>query len=434
MSHAHFQRLSHVRKALKAPAWRGMIAVTAGTLSGQVVTFVALPILARLYSPTEFGVLTYVTALIALVIPVAILRMDQAVIIPKDDNEVAPLLAASVTCLAFFACITAILFTFFPHNLPGSLANANPYVSLAATALLILTGLSALCGQLAVREQRYGYIGRRNSIQSVGITAGQLALSPFRGLPGFPGLLLGNALGSAVGTLSLLPVARKYIRRTSLSECLAALRRFWRFPVLFGPIAVITLLVQQGPALFLTTHFGLAAGGIIGVSERLLNIPMALLGAAVGIVFDGRLAASLREGTNDQLRVYMRTTRWLLGVGGAIGFGIYFAGPVAAPWLLGGDWSQAGIILQTMALTASTRIISFPTRRTLQLMEYGKAAIGVEMQRMLLLALAVAASVLFPMDFPTTTALLFASLALGDVIAWLFTFLTLSRHNRHAGR
>ncbi|MBF6615098.1 MAG: oligosaccharide flippase family protein, partial [Candidimonas sp.] len=65
--------------------FRGMMTLLLGAGLARIVGLLSIPILARIYSPEDFGVLALYTAFIAVVVPVMTLRYVQAIPLPKTD-------------------------------------------------------------------------------------------------------------------------------------------------------------------------------------------------------------------------------------------------------------------------------------------------------------------------------------------------------------
>jgi O-antigen/teichoic acid export membrane protein len=68
---------------------RGVAIMTAGTALGQGLVVVLAPLLTRLYTPTDFGVLAVYGSVVSLVAVVASLRYELAIALPGRDKAVA---------------------------------------------------------------------------------------------------------------------------------------------------------------------------------------------------------------------------------------------------------------------------------------------------------------------------------------------------------
>ena len=84
---------------------RGAIVLSSGSAGAQLLLVLAAPILTRLYTPEDFGLLAIYTSLLALAGVISSLRYELAIPLPKEDEEAAN---TAVLCLGLIA-ISALL-------------------------------------------------------------------------------------------------------------------------------------------------------------------------------------------------------------------------------------------------------------------------------------------------------------------------------------
>ena len=68
---------------------RSVAVVTAGAALGQGLVLVSAPLLTRLYTPADFGVLAVYGSLVSLVAVVSAMRYELAIALPGYDKAVA---------------------------------------------------------------------------------------------------------------------------------------------------------------------------------------------------------------------------------------------------------------------------------------------------------------------------------------------------------
>ncbi|WP_243842028.1 oligosaccharide flippase family protein [Microbacterium hydrocarbonoxydans] len=397
---------------------RGFAQILAGTAVGQVLTFFALPFLSRIYDSDQFGVLTFTLSIVAILTPVALLGFDQAVLQPRQDREVAPIAFAGIAVLVVVAVMLSCVVAWGPT--PSTIdPELRPFLALAVPGLLIVTGLATVLTQLAVRNGRYGSIGNRNTAQSIAITTAQLSFGGLARSAGFSGLVTGALIGTTLGAVLLAPYGRQYTRRVSLRECLNAVAEYWRFPLVFAPMTALTLLAQQTPLLFVIFYFGVAEGGQVGMAERLVAVPLALIGMAASSVFTGELSQALRNDTTHKARVYLKTSLWLTTPAILALLGLYILAPVAFPVFLGDGWHTAAVIAQTMAVVAATRMLANPVRSAFRVLGRARVLTLVESTRVLLLLAAIALTLAMGLGLVPSLLALYTALAVADVMSWV---------------
>ena len=396
---------------------RGFNQIVAGTMFGQVVTFFALPFLSRLYSSEQFGLLTLSLSVAAIVAPVALLGFDHAVLQPRLDRAVAPLAVSGLVSLLLVCVAFAAVIAWGPVSLSED-DRVRPFLVWALPALLLVTGTAMMFAQLAVRSGQYARIGSRITVQSVAITVSQLGMAGTAHLGSFNGLVAGAVVGTSCGGALLATFGRRYSRRVSLQECLRSIRFYWRFPVAYAPVNTLALLAQQTPALFTIAWFGVAAGGHVGMAERVAAVPLALVGVAAASVFAGEFSRAVRAGSRDLAKRYLATSRWLVLLAAAVFVGLAALAPTLLPLFLGTSWQTAASIAQAMAVVAATRMMASPLRAVFRLLGRARVAVGIDVARIVLLAGAATAVAVSGLELLPSLTLLFAALAIADVLAW----------------
>src|SRR5690554_432400 len=82
------KRIDKIKKSRSAEAsiFKNMAKLTAGTGLAKVIGVLSAPIITRIYLPEDFGVLSIFTSVIALIVPLGILRYSLALPLPKNDG------------------------------------------------------------------------------------------------------------------------------------------------------------------------------------------------------------------------------------------------------------------------------------------------------------------------------------------------------------
>src|SRR5690606_24663663 len=80
--------------------------LVSGTLGAQLIGIAALPVLSRLYTPSDFKALAVYTAIVSILSVVACLRFDFAIPLPKSDFSAANLLVMSLMVVGAVSVLT----------------------------------------------------------------------------------------------------------------------------------------------------------------------------------------------------------------------------------------------------------------------------------------------------------------------------------------
>ena len=78
--------------------FRDTLILVGGTISAQVIVLLASPILTRIYSPEEFGILSVYSAILAFFTIFASLRYELAIPLPEKKEAANHILIGAIWC------------------------------------------------------------------------------------------------------------------------------------------------------------------------------------------------------------------------------------------------------------------------------------------------------------------------------------------------
>ncbi|MEU4675439.1 oligosaccharide flippase family protein [Micromonospora sp. NPDC023737] len=348
---------------------RGVLSIVTGSAVGQLLLLLAAPLLARLYSPSDFGVFAVLSTLAAILGTVAAGRFELAVPLPERDRDAHALVALGLV----MALATGLLGTVVVAAARDEIAELfsqpslrswlwlTPWTAAAMGAVLVLN-------QLAIRYRRYGAIGRRNLLQYSTMLVTQVSFGAAGVRSG--GMALGLAVGQCVGALSLARGAR----RRAVDEPVGTPRltlwetavRHRRFPLLLAPSGLLNVVGLQLPVLLIAYHYGAEVAGWLGLTQRILAMPAALLGMAVAQVYLAELSRAARGGDGERPRLLFVKASRQLSVAAAVGLlALIFGAPAAFSALFGEEWVNSGRYAQALALFVATQLVASPLSQTL---------------------------------------------------------------------
>ena len=347
---------------------RQVALVSGGTVASQAIVLATSPILTRLYSPEDFGVLAVFSSILGILLSIGGLRYETAIPLAKDDSEALAVLALCLLVPVVFGAIVVAL-------LASGLVAIGPLSgspTLDAHYWLIPMGLVLSCWNLALsnwalRKGAFSAIARSKLDQGLYSSAIQLGSPLFLKSPA--GLLIGHLFLRAGGTLRLIRV----LRRTAVGLRAPSRKEIWQATVqhknfaLFSTWASLASAVSaQLPPLLLASYFGSTTAGLYALGLRLLRTPMMLLGSSIGQVFFARASGIGKqiELTRLTLQVYVALCRVGVPVIATIGI----SAPEAFSLLFGSEWRLAGVYTQWLcpwlfALFVASPISSIPSIR-----------------------------------------------------------------------
>ena len=313
--------------------------MASGTFVAQAVLALSSPVLTRLFSPAEFGVLAVFTSILGVIVPVASLRYEAAIPLPRESDDAKRITSLSlllVTAAALsIGCAIGVARFAIAHWL-GAPALAR-YWWLLPLGIMGMGTFRAI-NMWIVRNEAYGLLSQAKVLQALLQVSFQLAGGVFH--LGLLGLFGGYVLGRVSGAAYL-------VRRAALRPLpeVAGLRRlaarYRDFPLFYAPAALINSAGIELPPLLFARFFSLDVAGYFSLTLRILTLPIFLIGQATGQVFYPQ-ASSLGDEPDGARALVERVATAMLLVGLPLFAFLGLAGPELFAWVFGPEWRTAG--------------------------------------------------------------------------------------------
>lgn len=340
-----------------SPFLRHVLTLMTGTAVAQGVTFVMMIVLARIYTPRDMGLLATYVSVASILVAVAALRYDMAIMLPRKESE-----ALSVARLGM-VCLTAVSLLATAASLPLSglierqwgheVALWMPLVGLTT----FLMSAVELFKYWFNRNSNYRAIAVNQAEQQIGLTSGQLVLG-MAGMGGMAGLILGHTAGQIFAFVNLGRQAKPLWRRLpeGAPSLRWAARRYRRMPLLNGPNALADALRTNGIQL-LIGGYSVASLGQFQMAWRYLDAPLILINGAVARVFFQKLS-TIEPG---RMRPLVRVTIKRAILIGLVPFAlIYVLSPWIFPFFLGSQWTESGSFARALTPWLFMMLITSP--------------------------------------------------------------------------
>jgi len=316
------------------------------------IALVTMPVVARLFTPGDFGVAALFLSIVGITSSVSALRYEGALVLPKEAEEALTLMAFAYRVL--FTVFIVMLVVLAVYTWVGTtwrvLELLGVWKWLLPLGVLLTTSLHIQESWLA-RGQKFRIVAASlvvgNSVTSatritLGVTAGSSV----------HGLIAGNLLGMS---------CRLILQKTASSEGLRATfsrigwhrmklvaRRYADFPKFNAPAALVSSLGQNLPILLMGVMFTPAVAGFYAMANRLSRVPIEIVANSMRKVFLQK-AAEIKNRGRSLRKAFLLATGGL-AIFGLIPFGcVWLFGQPLLTWLLGLRWFEAGRYLEIMA-------------------------------------------------------------------------------------
>ncbi|RTL19217.1 MAG: lipopolysaccharide biosynthesis protein [Rhodocyclaceae bacterium] len=367
---------------------RGVGVLVGGTAAAQLLAVLAAPLLTRLYSPEDFGLLAVYASLLGLTAVIASLRYELAIPLPEHDAEAANVAVLSLLLVGVNTLLAGILTVFLREPISNALGvpQLAPYLWLLPLGVLA-GGVYNVFNYWAVRTKRFSTIAGTRIAQSLTTLFIQLTAFKLGGIA----LLFGQVAGQSAGTVRLgrTALASGGFSAVSWVGIKQVARRYQRFPIYSTWEGLANTAGLQLPPLLFAMLFGTAAAGLYSLANRVLSLPLSLIGNAIGQVFFSRAAEARRNGQLGPLVAQLHAKLAHIGLPPAVL--IMLVGADLFALVFGPEWRQAGEFAQWMAPWLYLVFVSSPLSTLFAIVEEQKQ--GLAFQIILLAARLLAISV-----------------------------------------
>lgn len=255
-----------------------------GTAFAQLIGFLCLPILTRLYTPEDYSVLGVYVAIVAILAVISCLRFDIAIPIPENENDGKALLLLSFLSNTIFSIILYIvLFISYPYIQHYKIIDQLSYWIWLIPLGVFVSGFYSALQFWATRHKRFKDIAKTRMTQAISGNAASLAGGMFS--VGFGGLIVGQLLNFSGGLFKLAVSAKKDLASVKSSPLKATFTKYSKFPKYSILEALFNTSAVQLPLIIIAIFLIGPEVGYLMMSMKILGIPMSLIGRAMSQVY-----------------------------------------------------------------------------------------------------------------------------------------------------
>lgn len=317
--------------------------LTGGTIIGHIITMMTLPVITRIYSPSDFGVLAVFTAILATISVVACLRYEIAIPIADNDVDAYYLAVLSIlSSLVISACVAGAVFVFpeFLIEVSGNEALA-PYLWLIPLGVFF-TGIYGLVQLWAIRFKKFMLISKSRVAQSAATSVTQVGSGLAIGATP-KGLLMGHLANVLVGAIFLgwfFAFQKTASIGGGCKKLWGTAKKYKRFPKYSTWEALANSGGIQIPIIMIGTLATKSEAGYLLLALTIIQVPMSLFGGAIGQVYLSHSGDKHKQGILGEFTAEIFVK--LVKVGTLPLLMIGMLSPFLFALVFGSDWERAG--------------------------------------------------------------------------------------------
>lgn len=324
-----------------------------GTMFSQILAFAISPILTRIYTPEDYGILGVYAAMVSMISVVGSLKFEAALLLPKLDSNALKLFKLCYRVLFVITTIVLIFLLLF-YEWFLVILNAETlgiYILLSSISLFLLGGFH-INNNMLNRYKRYRGLAVSKVSRTSGTSLSQLGF----GLGGFSfsGLIFGRLIGEGLGFL----VSRYFIERTPRHEDSKSnlddsstykelIRTYDKFPKITAIHALTNTSASSLPTIFLVTFFNSTIAGWFNQCIKVTFLPITLISTSTYQVYSQKVT-TLYNNNKGIRRITIETVKKLALLGSLPFLFLLFFAPDAFAFVFSENWRVAGEFAQLM--------------------------------------------------------------------------------------
>ncbi|RLZ07474.1 hypothetical protein EAH57_13000 [Acinetobacter sp. 2JN-4] len=402
---------------------KNVITLLTGTVVAQALPIAVMPILTRLYSPSDFGVLAVFVAIITILGVIANARYELAIVLPEEDEDAVNLVALGLLIALVLFFISLVIVVLFGSYIAGWIGYTDFWWLYLIPFSLLFSGLYNVLSYYNIRIKAYKDISLSNVYKGIVLAASQILL----GILSFNkvGLIVGQFLSQFFSNFRLLKNIWGKRKLVTVELIKSNAKRYIDFPKysvwgVFANSLSVNLIQLIMPILYSLTILG-----FYSVVQKLLGMPTSLIGNSIGQVYFQEANKEKKEKNNCK-SIFERTLKKLTLISIVLFVPLYFLCEFLFGFFLGREWSGVYQYAQILIPMFAIRFVAISLSNTTNIFERQKLALLCQLLLLVINLLVIGFALVYHMEIFSFLKLLAFSLSI-YYIALLYVLYCVSR-------
>ena len=332
-----------MRKIKISAPLKSIAKISGGTIVGQIVSIVTLPVITRLYGAEVMGIWAMITALSYIVQGVCDLGITSGLMLEEEAKQV-DLLYQVISTFSLIICIASclVLFPYFKIIKQLSLFDSCFFSLLVGMYAFTVKQVNT-CYTWLNRYKKYNILMMNPVVNYVTVAIFAIGF----GLMGFLsyGYYFAVLFGQIFTVVNMKREMPKRMFSPETNEYKLFLRKYKELVKYQLPNNCVIQIRDQLPNILIGSLFGNTVLGYYSVSTKILRMPVTFIGQAVGKVFYQTISEMDREGKKIGEYVSRNFNR-AINIAILPVLGLCAVGDIVAVLFFGNDYVMAGQILR----------------------------------------------------------------------------------------
>jgi O-antigen/teichoic acid export membrane protein len=354
-------KMKRIEGLLRNKHFKSFSTLAVGTVSSQILLVAASPLLTRLFTPQDFGVLSAFTSIAVICSIVFSGRYELAVGLPESEAKAVAImqLVRKLSVISSVLLFIAV-FIFWGCHYLGYIRQdlfSFSYLLLPVYNFLVINNSSLI--YWVNRHKEYGKVSLSSLFSAIFNILISVLLG-FLGVNSF-GLVLGLVAGMLASVVFFYIHYLKQIpkEKVSTTEINLVAKEYIFFPkyTLFSDLAFN--LNQQFLPLVFTVFYSNHIVGLFSLANRMLRLPNIVFTTAIANIFRNEAIDHIRVKGNCQV-LFKATFKKLVFIGLIVYSSIFILSPYLFVFFFGAQWETSAIYAQILCVMLFVEFFTQP--------------------------------------------------------------------------
>lgn len=340
---------------------KNILKLVSGVAFSQIISFFSFPILAFLYSPSQFGVLGIFMSVSSIIIGCVYLRLEYSIVVIKKEVDIMFMTKICLFLGLSLSILSTVIYFLFTKFFYGDLLLNK--LTLFFFVYLTSESIVQLACQYLNRKKYYIYISAIKVINSVIFLSVSFILyySSFSNY----GLIIGIVAASCINLIFIILRFYSYFKlslasKLKFSYAKSLIFKYKNFSIYTMPNDFLNTFSRQLPFFILPKFFSLDLVGIYTLANKLVFAPVTLVGYSYGQVFFQRLSRIYNFNAKKIFFFFKKNLFWLLTISVPVFLIFFILTPYFTSYFTDSKWASLSQIIRLLFPWAFFLFISTP--------------------------------------------------------------------------
>jgi len=353
-----------------------------GTFLIQIISLVAMPFLAKIYSVEVFAVFQLYVSLLSIVLTFSTLRYELVILLVREKYIISLLqlcFLISIIATLIFSIIIFLVSYYWKIN--PEINKIDFFIYFLIPSFFISSSLQYLT-YLNVRNNSINSLMQIKAIQIISYLFFSIAIGCFF-INWRYSLIFSDLLGKILALCFFLwCMLSRNIRIFNFKMILSLAKKYKKFPIIGIPSSIVNSLGGYLTPLLLYSTFPFIVSGQYALIERVILSPVGLISQSASQIFSARLTKGIREKDKNISKDFNNLFLYSCVFSAVISLCIFYFGPAIFNIFFDKKWILASSIIKIISPLVFITLITFPINMALDLVGQQKKQFSWEIFRL----------------------------------------------------